>query len=484
MTDVRPFVTSYLEAIGARTRPLPTGALEVNWPPTHATRFGPAMTVAFDPAAAEVAKADLCVLGSDLLDRILEDAFGRGFHCVARVDAEGGPPAEEVLAANLTFRNAKPTVLAAEQGAVPYILFNFRIALETDEKTERICTVLLNAETLQEHTAAELFLEESLSLPEGRILDGGDLEAAYEAACTALERAILPDVRARRSAAKDLLDDELRRIETFYSTSIEELYASRRQTPLAEEQVFRAERDRRVEEAKRKYGLAVRARLVNVRTILIPTTTMRVRVENGRASKELGLEYDAVNLETNRLSCEACGTALDQVFLDAKGHLACDDCDRSCAFCDFIACRLCAPELVATCAACVKPVCPDHTFLDEIGRKAYCEDHIHQCAICGRMVGPSYVKPCGLCGQSYCTVDVDASARCATCRGLAVIPATHADVVRAIAAKGEPQNLGRWLRGENAEYTVLVGKGAVFQYLYVLDKQGAVIRRQKGMGLT
>ena len=66
---------------------------------------------------------------------------------------------------------------------------------------------------------------------------------------------------------------------------------------------------------------------------------------------------------------------------------------------------------------------------------------------------------------------------------LAAIPATHADVARATTAKGEPKNLTKWVRGENGKYTVLVGKGAIFQYLYVLDKGGATIRRQKGVGL-
>ena len=57
MTDVRPFVTSYLDAIGATARRLPTGALSVQWPPTHRGKFGAATTIAFDPAVAEVAKA-------------------------------------------------------------------------------------------------------------------------------------------------------------------------------------------------------------------------------------------------------------------------------------------------------------------------------------------------------------------------------------------------------------------------------------------
>lgn len=481
---MRPFVRSYLDAIGATTRPLPTGAWAVQWPPTHVGKFGPATTIAFDPATAEVSKAELCVVGSDLLDTILHDATGRGFHCVARVDTEGDHPPEEVLAANLTFPNARAEVVAAEKGTVPYELFNFRVTLTTDEKVEVLRSILLNAETLQEHTAADIFLQESLTLPEEPIVAGTDLAAAYRAACAALERSIQPEAAAVKAKAGALLDEELARIGTFYDDSIKELYASRMQAPLEAEQVFRAERNRRTEEGRRKYAFSATARLVNARTILIPTTAMRVRISNARAAKDVGLEYDAVNLELNRVPCDACGTASDAWSLCSRGHLACDACDRTCDFCDHVVCATCAPEVFEKCATCVKDACPDHAFTDEIGRKTYCGDHIHTCAICSRMVGPPYVKACRLCGQSYCAVDVEVSGRCTTCRTLAAIPATHADVARAIAAKGEPRSLSKWLRGQNGRWTVLVGKGAVFQYLYVLDKDGSVIRRQKGVGLT
>ena len=484
MTDVEPFVRSYLEAIGATSRPLSNGALAVRWPPTHAGTFGPSTTVAFDPAVAEASRAELCVVGSDLLDRILRDAMGRGFHCVARVDAEDDPPAEEVLAANLSFRNARAEVTRTEKRAVPYELFNFRATLTTDEKVDLLRSVLLNPETLQEHAAVDIFLEESLTLPEESVATVADLAAMYRAACSALERSIQPDVAAMRAKAGAILAEELSRIEAFYDESIKELYASRTQAPLEAEGAFRAERGRRVEEARRKYALSATARLVNARTILIPTTTMQVRVSNARASRDLGLEYDAVNLEVKHLPCESCGTPSDAWYLCSRGHLACDACDRTCAFCDHVVCAKCAPEVFEACTACRKDACPDHAFTDEIGRKAYCEDHIHACAICSRMVGPPYVRACGLCGQSYCAVDVEASGRCVTCRALAAIPATHADVRQVTATKGEPRNLTKWLRGENGKFTILVGRGAVFQYLYVMDKNGAVLRRRKGVGLA
>ena len=484
MTDARPFVTAYLEAIGATVRPLQTGALAVQWPPTHAAKFGPATTLAFDPAVAEVARAELCVPGSDILDRIEADAASRGFHCVARVDAEGENPPEDVLAANLTFPNASAQLLAAERGVVAYVLFNFRVTLTTDEKAEFLRSILLNAETMQEHTAADVFLQESLTLPEEPNVAASDWAAAYRAACLALERSIQSEVEAIRQKSGALLKEELGRIEGFYDATIKELYESRMQEPLEVERVFRAERERRTEEAKRKYALAARARLVNVRTILIPTTTMRVRVSNARAAKEVGLEFDAVNLETNRPACDACGSPTETAYLCSRGHLACDACDRTCAFCDLVVCATCEPDVLSTCAMCVRAACPDHSFLDEIGRQTYCGDHVHSCAICSRMVGPPYVKPCRLCGQSYCAVCVEGTpGACRTCAALAAVPATHADVTRLTAMKGGPKRISAWYRGQNGRFTVILGTGAVFQHVFVFDRPGNLVHRRKAVRL-
>jgi len=400
------------------------------------------------------------------------------------VNAENEPPAEDVLAANLKFPNARPSLGAEERGLVPYLLFNFRVTLVTDEKRELVKSVLLNAKTLQEHPAADVFLQESLTLPEERIVADQNLAGAYRAACGALERAILPEVEDVRGKASALLGSELQRIEEFYETSIKELYSGRMQTPLDAERVFQAERERRIDEARRKLAFSATAKLVNARTILIPTVTLRVRIANPRVSKDLDLEYDAISLETNRPACESCQAATQTVYLCSRGHVACDACDRGCSFCDEVVCSACADEVLTQCEVCIRKACPDHAFQDAIGRKVYCPEHIHACAICGRMVGPPYVKSCELCEQSYCAVDVEASGRCATCRGLAAIPATHPDVARVTAAKGEPRNLSRWVRGQNGKFTILVGRGTVFQYLYVLDKSGAVVRRQKGVGLA
>jgi len=486
VTDVRAFVASYLQAIGAGAEALSAGALAVRWPPTHAARFGPSTTVAFDPLVAEASNAELCVVGSDLLDRIVADASGRGFHCVALVDAENEPPRGEVLTANLNFPNARASIVAGEEGLVPYLLFNFRVTLTTDEKRELVRSILLNAVTLQEHPAVDIFLRESLTLPEARedtLLAEQSILNTYRSACGALERAILREVEQVRGKASAFLSTELQRIDAFYENSIKELYAGRTQTPLEAEKELRAERERRVDEVRRKLEFSVAAKLINVRTILVPTVTLRVSLANSRASKDLDLEYDAVTLETNRPACESCRAPTGTIHLCSRGHIACDACERRCDFCDEVVCSKCAPEVLSPCASCIRKGCPDHTFVDEIGRKTYCQDHIHTCAICRRMVGPPYVKPCRVCSQSYCAVCVEEQGRCTTCRTLAAVADAHKDVARVQAFPGAPKGV-RWLRGQNGEYTILLGKGAVFQHLFVLDSKGALVHRRKGRGIA
>lgn len=484
MTGVAAFVRGYLDAIGARADLLGNGALRVQWPPTHVAAFGRETRLSFEPAVAAAADAELCVVGSDLLDRILADASTRGLHCVARVDAAGGPTPDDVVAANLAFPNAEATVLASERGVVPYVLFSFRVSLVTDEKREQFRSILVNAETGEPHRVADVFLEESLTLPEEPVVSGADLVGAYRAACLALERAILPDVDGVRTHARALLAEELARIEGFYEASIQELYEGRAREPLEAERVLRAERERRTDEARRKFRLVVEARLVNARTILIPTTTLRLRVASLRAATEVGLEYDAVNLETNRPTCASCGARTTVAFLCRGGHLVCEGCRQGCAFCDDAACRTCAPSLIVRCDACVRPLCPDHAHVDAIGRRPYCGEHARSCAICGRTVGPPYWTPCGLCGQHYCAACVGTGGRCATCRELAEASVEDPDIVRVLAEPGSPKGATRWLRGANGRVTVVVGRGRVFEHVFVLDREGRIVHRRKGTGLV
>lgn len=484
MTDVRAFVRSYLGVIGATVEPGPRGSLVVRWPPTHVPTFGPATTLTFDRPDAADPDAELCVLGSDVFDRILEDASKRGFHCVARVEAEGEPPPEAVLEANLQFPNASTEVVASDRGVLPYLLFNFHVSFVTDEKREYVRSILLNAETLNEHHVADVFLQESLTLPEEPVVGGADLGRAYRAACHALEWRLVREAETVRSGAETRLAGELERIAAYYDASIEELYRGRSRAPLEAERVLRAERGRREDDARRKYAFAAEARLVNVRTILIPTTMVRARVANPRASKLLSLEYDAVNLDVEA-ACDACSTRVPTLYLCRRGHVACEACRVGCSMCDDVACRTCAPTTIATCETCVAAICPDHTFLDEIGRKAYCGDHIHTCAICGRGVGAPYLQECSLCAQSYCAVCVGGqTGRCETCRGLEVVPASHPDVAAAVSARGAPRGASQWLRAENGRYVVVVGRAKVFQHLVVLTRNGAVVHRRKGIGLV
>lgn len=94
------------------------------------------------------------------------------------------------------------------------------------------------------------------------------------------------------------------------------------------------------------------------------------------------------------------------------------------------------------------------------------------------------MRACGLCSQSYCAACVaEDTSTCATCSSLVPVPETHGDVTRLSATGGAPKAV-RWLRGENGRYIVILGKGSFFQHLFVLDRDGRVVHRRKGVRLS
>ncbi len=444
-----------------------------------------AIRVTFDPAvAASRAQVDLAAIGSYLMDRIIEDATRAGWHCVARLQAGDERP-QDVVARAVRPRNASLSVDAWETAPAPHLLFNFRVRLTTDERVERLESVLIDARTGRERRAAPALFEGRLSLPEDVGFDPSGIGDAYRAACRALEARIEPQVRAFRAQAEALLQAEVERIGGYFERSIREAREARAGGADAEVRALELERDRRLAEAQEKYRLVGEAELCNVRTVVLDVTMVAASVSNRGARKDLPQEYDCASLDLAPVACEVCGAPAPEPVLCFGGHLAGPECVKGCDLCDRVHCRTCvaAEGAIASCSACRRSICPDHTEVCALSRKPFCPDHIHACAICGRTVGPGYVARCGSCEQSYCVVCVAPPAeRCATCRGLTVAPAGDPAVAAARRADPSLAKVERWRRGSNTRFTVLSGKGLVWSQLVVLDAKGRVLVRKRVRG--
>ncbi len=485
--DLQEFVKAYFSRRAEPLREEEPGVFRAALPESLRPAFEgvDSIRLTFDPAiAASTAQVDLAALGSFLMDRIVEDATRGGWHTVARVEAAPGPPTD-VVAGALRPSNATLSMEASETRPVAHLLFNFRVRLTTDERVERLESVLIDTRAATERRTAPVLYEERLALPEDTGFDWAAIGGAYRAACRILEARIEPQVRAFRSQADALLKAEEERIGGYFDRSIREAREARAGEDPAQVRALELERERRLAEAREKYRFVGEVELCNVRTVLLDVTSATVSLANRGARKVLVVEYDCANREVPPLACEVCGGSAAEPVLCFGGHLAGPECVRGCEFCDRVHCRTCIASegAITACASCHRSVCPDHAEVCALSRRPFCPDHIHACAICGRTVGPEYVARCESCEQSYCVVCVAPPAeKCATCRSLA--PAPPGDPAVAAVRKGDAAlaKVTKWRRGSNQRFTVLVAKGIVWSQLLVLDARGRVLLRKRVLG--
>jgi len=486
--ELEGFVREYFERRTAPLQEEEPGVFRATLPESLRPAFEgvDSIRLTFDPAiAASRSQVDLAAIGSYLMDRVVEDATRAGWHCVARIEA-GAESAADVVARALRPRNATLSVEAVETAPVPHLLFNFRVRLTTDERVERLESVLIDTRTGWERKTAPALFEENLALPENVGFDWAAIGGAYGSACRILETRIEPEVRAFRAQAEALLQAELDRIGGYFDRSIREAQAARAGGGGAEARSLELERDRRLTEAKEKYRLVGEVELCNVRTVLLDVTRATVALANRGARKGLSLEYDCASMAVPSLACEVCGIPTSEPVLCFGGHVADAACVKTCEFCDRVHCRNCiaAEGSIAPCTACRRSVCPDHLEVCALSRRPFCPDHIHACAICGRTVGPEYVATCRSCEQAYCAVCVAPPAeRCLTCRSLAAAAPTDPDVAAIRRADPALAKVAKWRRGSNQRFTVLAAKGLVWSQLVVLDSKGRILVRKRVRGL-
>jgi hypothetical protein len=485
--DLQDFVRRYFERRAGPLKEEEPGVFLAVLPESLRPAFEgvDAIRLTFDPdLAASRGQVDLAAVGSYLMDRIIEDATRTGWHCVARFEAGAVSP-REVVARAVRPRNATLSVDATETASVPHLLFNFRVRLTTDERVERLESVLVDTRTARERPVVAALFEERLALPEEVGFEWTSVGSAYRSACRILEARIDPEVREFRTQAEALLKAELERIGGYFDRSIRELQEARAGDARAEVRAFELERDRRLAEAQEKYRLVGEVELCNVRTVLLDVTMAAVSVSNRGARKEIPLEYDAASLDLPPIACEVCGTPTPEPVLCFGGHLAGPECVRGCDLCDRVHCRTCiATEgAIAACTVCRRSICPDHLEVCALSQRPYCPDHVHTCAICGRTVGPPYMARCQSCEQSYCVVCVRPPAeRCATCRGLTQAGPDDPEVAAVRRSDPALAKVSRWRRGSNQRFTVLAAKGLVWGQLVVLDAKGRVLLKKRVRG--
>lgn len=484
---IEPFVRRYFELRGGGLDEDGNGIFLVSVPESLRPAFQGALTlrITFDPAiAASAPNVELAVPGSYLMDRILEDAVHTGFHSAIRVE-KGQDAPEAAVARTIRPRNATVTVETVKTSPAVCVLFNFRVRLTTDERVDRVESVLIDTRSGTERQTASVLFEQGTSGLTELGFDVPDLDETYRAACRALEDRIEANVRVFQDQARKLYEDERRRIEEYFTRSIQELAEAKAGHAQDEVRSLELERSRRLEEALEKYRFVGEVELCNVRTVLLDVTEGTLVVSHRSARRVVPFEFDGVGNGLEPIPCEVCGTRTVEPVLCFGGHLTGVECVRGCAFCDRMHCLQCGSlgTGITTCTTCGRTVCPDHVYGDALSRRPHCPDHIHSCGICSRTVGPEYVRICRTCEQAYCALCItEPSEQCLTCRNLVSATADQPSVATVRGTDPSLARVSKWRLGSNRRYTIVVAKGIVWSQLFVLDRAGTILVRKKVLG--
>ena len=307
----------------------------------------------------------------------------------------------------LTFPNARLTE-APRKGETAalchYVRFNFKAALITDEKRERLVSAVMDAQTgfavpelahieqlarLEEESAFGHLLPAPVRwLPGNPPLSQPVLESLLERATrAALDELAAPLETLRRRAARYLELDRAR-LTGYYDDIASDLQRrigrasdDGRRTSLEDKlTAAQAEREAKLADVEAKYRLRVELELVNLQVITQPKILLPVRIANRTAKVERTVVWDPLLHRIEPLACDVCGRPATRLTLCTGGHLAHEECllPEQCVDCKRIYCRLCADQM-ARCVVCDRPVCVHSLNRCQTCGRGTCREHVGLC---------------------------------------------------------------------------------------------------------
>ena len=282
--------------------------------------------------------------------------------------------------------------------------FNFKAALITDEKRERLISVVMDAQAgfavpelthaeqltwLSEESAFEHLLAAPVRwLPGHQVLSQPVLEGLLERAThAALDELALPLETLHRRAARHLELDRAR-LTGYYDDMAHDLQHRIQRTSddarraaledkLAATQV---EREDKLADVEAKYRLRVELELINLQVIVQPKILLPVRIAHRTVTVERTAVWDPLLHRIEPLACDVCGRPATRLTLCSGGHLAHEDClsPEQCVDCKRVYCHLCA-DWLGRCVVCDRPVCRHSLNRCSVCERGTCHEHVGLC---------------------------------------------------------------------------------------------------------
>lgn len=428
MSELEQFVIGYLQEAGGIVEPPAYGVYEALLPEAVAEKWRvPAyLQLAFSETPLE--EATRLGYNHPLVEQMVQEAHGRyASTCLyvnnLRLDKSG---VDETAIKSWVILNARAQ---PAQRSTPsrvrssYVRFNFKAAILSDEKQERLVSVLMDAHTGTRvagaeavETAATAVSADTIlaSLPDApvrwRPKDGPPfqgplaertLAALLERAKTAVLQEMQEDMNAlqKRVARFRRLDEA--RLTDYYDT-LEQDLRGRLQTASAERRAglqdkltaVQTERRHKLADLAERYQVRVNLTLLNVLVIQQPKLVQTVQISNRSTRIGAYAVWDPLLRRPEPLHCQVCGQVAHRLYLCHNGHLAHEDClAPACIDCKRVFCADCAQE-VGACDVCGEPLCVHSQITcPECGRHT-CQEHRELChAENGRPVDLSKSAP-------------------------------------------------------------------------------------------
>ncbi|MCP4358151.1 MAG: hypothetical protein GY796_09080 [Chloroflexi bacterium] len=413
MSDLEEFVLDYLQEAGGIVEPPAYNVYEALLPETVADRWRVPdyLRLAF----AETEQEDVTRLGYNhpLVEQMVEEAYGRSASSRLYINnlRLNKSSVDELAMKSWAVLNARTQPLKRATVArvrSAYVRFNFKAAILSDEKQERLVSVLMDAHTgsrvidsdpIESRATADSPDTVLASLSSAPIrwqpkdgptlnapLDENTLSALLDRAQTSVLQEMQAELGSLQKRVVRFRQLDEARLTDYYDTLEKDLQnrlrtASAERRPGLEDKLTAVQTERRhkLTDLTERYQVRINLTLLNLLIIQQPKLIQAVRIVNRSTKVSAYAVWDPLLLQLEPLHCQMCGQPGQRLYLCHNGHLAHEDClAPACIDCKRVFCRDCAHE-VKTCDVCHEPLCHYSQLACSDCDRHTCQEHRELC---------------------------------------------------------------------------------------------------------
>jgi hypothetical protein len=260
--------------------------------------------------------------------------------------------AAAILDSELAIQNGVYRLVEDYAAAATNLFFTFQYTVESDDRSDGIATVCLNADAGSMVATPESFLmgirdrlDEDPQVAAPAVLARWYPAANLAARAAARKHAIQVEHNANRRLARDA-----ERVESYYEgllAQVSKRIARKAGDPVAAEKersrarAIAFDRTAKLEDLRRKYALRIRTGLALLLAVRAPGRQISVRLIRKKEERAHVFSWNPVVRALDQPLCEHCCAMAHPLYLCERVHLLCKDCWTQCADCSRFFCRKC-----------------------------------------------------------------------------------------------------------------------------------------------